>query len=264
MPLSATGTRGWDQYAPYYDWENARTLGRRDLPFWRDVARRERKRGPLLEFGCGTGRLLIPLARAGIGATGVDLSSPMLGYAIARARKLPRARRPRIARADIRRLPFRARTFGMVLAPYGMLQSLIDDRDLDSALAEAARVLRPGALLGIDLVPDLATWSEYHREVRMRGRSAQGGAVTLIESVRQDRRRGLTIFDEDFTERRGRKKTRARFSLTFRTRPMHEIIDRLERAGFTIDTIVGSYKGGAWDPLANVWVILARRTGHGR
>jgi len=76
--MAPKGSSGWDDYAPYYDWENARTLGRRDLPFWRDVARSEKKRGPLLEFGCGTGRLLIPIARSGIEATGVDLSTPML------------------------------------------------------------------------------------------------------------------------------------------------------------------------------------------
>ena len=30
----AEGHEGWDDYAPFYDWENARTLGRRDVPFW--------------------------------------------------------------------------------------------------------------------------------------------------------------------------------------------------------------------------------------
>ena len=30
------GYEGWDDYAPFYDWENARTLGRRDVPFWRN------------------------------------------------------------------------------------------------------------------------------------------------------------------------------------------------------------------------------------
>src|ERR1700719_470085 len=29
------GWTGWDEYAPFYDWENARTQGRRDVPFWR-------------------------------------------------------------------------------------------------------------------------------------------------------------------------------------------------------------------------------------
>ena len=31
------GWEGWDEYAPFYDWENARTLGRRDVPFWQRV-----------------------------------------------------------------------------------------------------------------------------------------------------------------------------------------------------------------------------------
>jgi len=35
------GHEGWDEYAPFYDWENARTLGRRDVAFWRRVLRRE-------------------------------------------------------------------------------------------------------------------------------------------------------------------------------------------------------------------------------
>ena len=32
------GWEGWDEYAPFYDWENAQTLGRRDVPFWQRVA----------------------------------------------------------------------------------------------------------------------------------------------------------------------------------------------------------------------------------
>ena len=32
------GFEGWDDYAPFYDWENAQTLGRRDVPFWRNLA----------------------------------------------------------------------------------------------------------------------------------------------------------------------------------------------------------------------------------
>src|SRR5262245_57868839 len=45
------GWHGWDDYAAFYDWENARTLGRRDVSFWRGVARRY---GRTLELGSGT------------------------------------------------------------------------------------------------------------------------------------------------------------------------------------------------------------------
>ena len=49
----------------------------------------------------------------------------------------------------------------MVLAPYGILQSLLRDRDLAATLARSARVLTPGGLFGIDLVPDVPHWREY-------------------------------------------------------------------------------------------------------
>ena len=89
------GSRGWDEYAPFYDWENARTVARRDVPFWQRLAAAQD--GPVLELGCGTGRISLPLARAGIPLVGIDRSEPML----ARARqRLKRAwfRRPRLRR----------------------------------------------------------------------------------------------------------------------------------------------------------------------
>jgi len=250
-------TDGWDAYAPFYDWENARTLGRRDVPFWRALARRVGQ--PVLELGCGTGRLLTPLARAGVDVTGIDLSGPMLARAVARARRLPRPRRPAIVQGDIRALPFADRSFGCVMAPYGMVQSLLTDRDLAASLRDAARVLDRGGWLGVDLVPDLARWPVYRSQVRLRGRAARGATVTLVESVRQDRRRGLTIFDEQFIERVGRTERRRRFSLTFRTLPMAAMLRRIARAGFRIDEVVGDYQGAPWDAHADVWLVLARR-----
>ena len=81
------GWEGWDEYAPFYDWENARTLGRRDVPFWRSLALQTG--GIVLELGCGTGRISVPLGRAGIQLVGLDRSEPML----ARAHRRPCGRR---------------------------------------------------------------------------------------------------------------------------------------------------------------------------
>ena len=116
--MTREGWHGWDDYAAFYDWENARTLGRRDLAFWRGLVSREA--APTLELGCGTGRLLIPLARAGVPMTGIDRSAPMLARAIARSRRLPRAARPRVLRGDIRvasvQVPIVRRRHGAVRA----------------------------------------------------------------------------------------------------------------------------------------------------
>jgi ubiquinone/menaquinone biosynthesis C-methylase UbiE len=256
-PPRPEGWQGWDAYAPFYDWENARTFGRRDVAFWRRVA--GEGGGAVLELGAGTGRLLVPLARAGLEMVGLDRSAPMLARAQARLRRLPRARRPAVVQGDIRALPFAAGTFQTVLAPYGMLQSLLEDDDLRATLREARRVLRPGGLFGIDLVPDLPVWSEHGRRIQLRG-TRQGSRITLFESVRQDRRRGLTMFDEQFEERRGRTTRRRQFTLTFRTRPLPVLRRWVERAGFDIDAIFGDYQGGPWTGEgADAWIMLARR-----
>jgi hypothetical protein len=146
-----------------------------------------------------------------------------------------------------------------VVAAYGLLQSLLNDRDLDAALAAAARALKRGGLLGVDLVPDLPVWEEYAGRIPIRGQFAPGTTLTLVESVRQDRRKGLTIFDEQYVVRRGRTARSHHFQLTFRTLTMEQTLARIERAGFRVDKVCGSYAGDTWHPGADVWVVLARR-----
>jgi ubiquinone/menaquinone biosynthesis C-methylase UbiE len=246
--VTREGWQGWDEYAPFYDWENAQTLGRRDVPFWRRAALKAR--GPVLELGCGTGRVTKSLARAGVDIVGIDRSAPML----------ERARGGRLVRGDIRALPFAARSFSMVLAPYGILQSLTKPRDLAATLASVARVVERGGTFGIDLVPDVPKWREYANKVQLRGRSG-GADLTLVESVRQDRRRRLTTFGQRYVERRNGRTRDHCFELVFRTLSVPEMSRQLERAGFRVEAVLGDYQGCAWDERADVWIIMARRGG---
>ncbi|OFV92309.1 MAG: hypothetical protein A3G76_10910 [Acidobacteria bacterium RIFCSPLOWO2_12_FULL_65_11] len=261
--MKPQGWEGWDEYAPFYDWENARTLGRRDVPFWRRVALDAD--GPVLELGCGTGRVARPLVRAGVRLVGIDRSAAMLARLRAamqrsrRSAKGPKAARLQLVRGDIRDLPFAASTFSVVLAPYGILQSLVGDRDLAAALGSVARVLAPGGAFAVDLVPDVARWREYHNQIRLRGRTGRGTHLTLVESVRQNRARRLTTFAERYILRRKGGTTEHRFDLTFRTLSMRQMKARLERAGLRVDRVLGDYRGRPWDLRAEVWIILARR-----
>jgi len=253
------GWQGWDEYAPFYDWENAQTLGRRDVPFWRRIA--AAARGPVLELGCGTGRVSLPLARAGVNLVGIDRSAPMLERA---RRQILRSSRPQVrkcldlVRGDIRALPFDDGAFPMVLAPYGILQSLIRPRDLTATLASVARVVAPGGTFGIDLVPDVPKWREYENRVQLRGR-AGGAQLTLVESVRQDPKRHLTTFEQKYIERKGAKTREHRFDLTFRTLSVRQMTRQLETAGFRVDAVLGDYRGRPWDDRADVWIIMAKK-----
>ena len=253
----AEGWQGWDDYAPFYDWENAQTVARRDVAFWERLAAAQK--GRVLELGCGTGRITVPVARTGARIVGIDRSAPMLARGRQRLRRAG-LNNAAVLRGDIRSLPLRTRAgFSLVMAPYGILQSLTREKDLQAAIASVHRLLPKGGLFVADLVPDLPKWDEYDRRTSLAGTRGRGTQLTLIETVRQDVKRRLTIFDHEYVERKGRHRRLHRFSLTFRTLSVPQMSRRLEAAGFRIRAVLGDYRGGPWDRRSDVWVIIAEK-----
>lgn len=252
------GYEGWDAYAPYYDWENAQTVGRRDIAFWQRMA--ARADGPILELGCGTGRVALPVAKQGATVVGIDRSASMLARARTRVRRAKLGSRLQLIRGDIRHLPFPDRSFPLVMAPYGILQSLLDEALLAATLQDVWRVLSRDGVFGLELVADLPAWEEYQNKVTFRSpRGPHGEPIRLIESVTQDRRKHITRFDQEFVEGTGKSVTRKRFQIAFRTLSVPQMVQRLEKAGLEVSALLGDYQGGPWDLRADVWIILARR-----
>ena len=103
----------------FYDWALARTV-------WPDGAR-------VLDVGCGPGGYLAALP-ASVRAVGLDLSPGMAAEAAAHAPALV---------GDAAQLPFAVATFDRVLAPH----MLYHCPDIDAAVADLRRVLRPGGVL---------------------------------------------------------------------------------------------------------------------
>lgn len=252
------GHEGWDDYAPYYDWENRQTVGRRDIPFWKRLA--AAVDGAILELGCGTGRVALPVAQHGPVVVGIDRSASMLDRARRRVRRAKLQSRVKLIRGDIRHLPFPDKTFPLVMAPYGILQSLLDETLLKDTLNDVRRVLARDGLFGLELVADLPAWDEYSQRRTLRSaRGPHGRPIHLIESVKQDRRNQITRFEQEFVEGRGRTATRKKFRLAFRNLTVPQMVQRLEKAGLEVASLLGDYQGGPWDLRAEVWIILARR-----
>jgi SAM-dependent methyltransferase len=200
------------------------------------------------------------VAKSGVSVVGIDRSATMLARARLKARRSKLAGTVHLVRGDVRHLPFPKRHFALVAAPYGILQSLLDDTTLDDTLAAVHRVLAKGGTFGIDMVSDLPSWQEYDRRLKLRGPAGRSQTrITLIESVRQDPARGLTMFDQEFIERRGATSRTHQFSLAFRTVSVEDMTTRLERHGFRVSAVLGDYDGGPWDARADVWLILATR-----
>ncbi len=247
----------WDQYAPFYDWENRRTIGSSDLEFWSRVV--SGMKAPVLELGCGTGRVSIPLAASGVPVVGVDLSMAMLRRARARARKARLGPRLQLVRSDIRALPFAANAFDTVIAPYGLVQSMPGAEALAAALRAVGGVLSPGGSLWIDIAVEVPRWPEYRNRVRWRQPKHSTRDATLVESVRQDRARRMTIFRQVYTQRRRSGTIKRDFELCFYTPTLNQLRAQLAAAGLVMDQ-PRDYEGRAWTSRSETLVVRATRT----
>jgi SAM-dependent methyltransferase len=121
-----------------------------DAAFYVDLAKE--CGGPVLEIGCGTGRVLLATAREGIEIHGLDNSAPMLSVLkekIAREQSSVQARIT-LHGADMR--DFRLnRTFALVTIPFRPMQHMHTVTDQVAALKSAAAHVAEGGLLAFDV-----------------------------------------------------------------------------------------------------------------
>jgi SAM-dependent methyltransferase len=115
-----------------------------DLSTWRELA--AAARGPILELGCGTGRVALRLAADGFDVTGLD-ADPELIDAL-RARSHRRGLNVAAVVADARSFALE-RTFSLVLAPMQVVQLLAGRRGRSEMLSRAYAHLRGGGILAI-------------------------------------------------------------------------------------------------------------------
>jgi ubiquinone/menaquinone biosynthesis C-methylase UbiE len=138
-----------------YDLE-LRKHGDEDVAFWLDMIVRERPR-QVLEVGCGTGRLTLPLARAGrlhgFHVTGIDIEPTMLRRAIDRAEDEPEPVRDalHLLHGDVRDLRLDGEEFEAVIMPYGIAHHLVSREDQLSAWSALRRHMPAGGLLAVEV-----------------------------------------------------------------------------------------------------------------
>ena len=136
------------EFAEVYD---AVYADRDDMGFWRAMAAAAGD-GPLLEIGCGTGRVLLDLARAGHEVTGLDLSATMIERARAKLQaEAPAVReRVRLAVGDMTSFDL-GRRFAALVSPFGGFHHLTTVEQQLACLACCRAHLRPSGTLVLDL-----------------------------------------------------------------------------------------------------------------
>jgi SAM-dependent methyltransferase len=121
-----------------------------DVDFY--VARAREARGPVLELGCGTGRILIPSALAGAEITGLDLSDLMLAACRRKAEALPAQARSRVTLVEGSMTAFDlGRRFALITIPFRAFSHLITVDEQLACLRCVHRHLEPEGLLIFDV-----------------------------------------------------------------------------------------------------------------
>lgn len=158
----------YDAIADVYATDMGRSMPFDDVAWYRALCLREVDHslgGRVLEMGCGTGRILVELLRAGIDAIGADRSLPML----ARLRRdaancaLP----PILVQMDLAEPALRG-AFRVVLLPYSLITYLCEPAAAQCAVGKLARLLQPGGCLVLDaFVPQpVSSFADFRRDYR--------------------------------------------------------------------------------------------------
>jgi SAM-dependent methyltransferase len=135
--------------ADYYDSSPFVSNRKQDLAFYLEIA--AASRGPLLELGCGTGRIAVPVAESGLRVTGLDISQRMLERAEQKRSSLAPERRDRLRLilGDMTSFDLHEQ-FPLIIIPFRPFQHLLSVEAQLGCLRCARRHLADGGRLVMD------------------------------------------------------------------------------------------------------------------
>jgi SAM-dependent methyltransferase len=255
--------------AELYDLEHDELVD--DLAFWRELAARHV--GPVLDVGCGSGRLLRSLLDGGATVvTAVDGSSQLLERARGRIKADERLSaaaadgRIELIRGDIRALRASVRRppggFSLIVCA-GVLPHLAGPEEAIRTLEDAGALLASDGWLVIDsLGPAQTPDRDLPLSVDWERATPAGRVVRRSEIVRRQLPDGLHVAYSTITDTVGPDGTIARLPATFRLwYPSYDGVDAmLEAAGLTAELRWGSYELEPFDAVdSERWIVVAQR-----
>ena len=226
-----------------------------DVDFYRTRARDSG--GPVLELGCGTGRILVPIARDGIDITGLDSSRAMLERC--RANLDAQGLDAPLHRGDMRAFEL-GRRFRLITIPFRALGHVEDVEGQLATLACVRRHLEPGGLLVFDVFqPQPRYLAEAWGPRCDSDREEDGVTVRRFASARPHVATQTTevTFRWEWEGADGAKREE---TVDFVLRWYHrfEIEHLLARAGFALEAVHGDFAGSPLEDASGEMVFLAR------
>lgn len=196
---------------------------------WRQLRLKPGSR--LADICCGIGRDALPLAERGVEVTGVDFCQPYLDYAQKHSNNLPL----RLVCADMRRTGLLGSSFDSVTSLGTSFGYFEDEAENERALAEMARLLKPGGYL----VMQLASRDGVLRNFRQKSFDNRGDWLVLEEgefNYHTSRNKGHWVWIDSTGKRYER-------DLSLRMYCLHELRAMGERHGLSLFTAHGNLAG---------------------
>jgi SAM-dependent methyltransferase len=240
-------------YPQLYHAHHIRNL--EDLPFWLELA--SRAGGPILELGCGTGRVLIPLAQAGYHTIGLDNDPAMLKFLQSHLRPDIQYS-PELIEADITEFDL-ARQFPLIILPCNTISTLSNEQRV-FCLGCVRRHLRYGGIFAVSLPnPELLLRLPTHSKPEIEEEfiyPETGNPVQVSSSWRRKKNTFNVTWTYDHLLPDG---TVDRMEVN----STHQVIDLsiyradLENSGFVVTELFGDFDNSAYTSNSPHLIILA-------
>ncbi len=234
------------------------SLHMEDLDFWLPLA--VQQGGPILELGCGTGRVLLPLAQSGYYVYGLDRDPSMLAYLRSRT---PVNQRPSILiwQADLAQFRLN-KSFPLILLPCNTLSTL-PSQVRNAALNCVYQHLAPGGVFAASIPnPRLlsrmpASSAEELEEIFPNPRD---GTPVRVNSAWKRTRSEFILTWVYESQTGGGQSERLQKTVRHRLSPPYEYLKAIAGAGLVVTGTFGDFDHSPYTPESPNWIVVAEKS----
>lgn len=222
--------------------------------------------GPILECGCGTGRVLFPVAEKGIEIWGIDSSEKMLDIARSKLYKLPVDLRKNVRLRLQNMLDFEIdKTFKLCIIPFRAFMHLLTPEDQNKALRRIHRSLESDGHLVIDIfAPSHEMLAKEKTTIRTEEKvnSVTGQRFNLTDKVSYDHTDQLIHVERHYEHLKGGEVLCHKvMPFTLRYTFRYEMQALLEKNSYRIKNVFGQFDKRPYDYKSGEMIFVAQKHG---
>lgn len=230
-------------------------LDNEDLPFWFDLATQQP--GPILELGCGTGRVLLPLHEAGFDILGLDLDPGML-YHLSYLAKKKKLEAPKIFQANCARFRIHRR-FQLIIMPCNTFSTL-SATDRKDTLLDVKNHLIPGGRF-VFCIPNPKVLKKLPKESEPEVEDiflhpSDGEPVQVSSSWRRSEKDFTLLWIYDHLLSDGTVK-RTQIEIVHQLITAEDYLDEIQASGLNLKAIYGDFKKKPYKSSSSALIIQA-------